>query len=298
MKKLAFVALLASLGLLSACGDDGGRTTPPVDSGTTPPVDSGTTPPLTDSGTTPMEDAFVPMPPEGRTTVAPAAAVERLVGTWATESRFATIQTVPFLGDQRSVSRAWGLVSIAQVGDTLQMTERGCRVQVEGSTMTTIADAVPRSIEPQISTMEFVTEGGVISWIRPESAVSVGFRAAGPTDALPTEPTDPRVFDQDGDGNPGVTASISGIASGDVYVVQWARAWHEGTLGTSGPILGVNHADGSSQQTIGASTSLLDMDIPSRPDTNRADDTIRMIPLSGDYDCDRLVAESATIFGG
>jgi hypothetical protein len=292
MKKLAFLGLL-----LAACGDDGGRTSP-TDSGTTPTVDSGTGP-TTDSGTTPTEDASVPMPPEGRTTVAPAAAIERLVGTWAMESRFATIQTVPFLGDQRSVSRAWGLVQIAQVGDALQMTERGCRVQIEGgSTMTSIDDAVPRSIDPQVSTLEFVTEAGAISWIRPESATAVGFRAGGPTDALPMASTDPRVFDQDGDGQPGVTVSVSGLASGDVYVVQWQRSWYQGALGTSGPVLGENHSDASSQRTIGASTSLLEMDIPSRADTNRADSTVRFVPLTGEYDCDRLVSEAGSIFGG
>lgn len=293
MKKLAFLGLL-----LAACGDDGGRTTP-TDSGTAPTVDAGSTP-TTDSGTPmPTGDAALPMPPEGRTTVAPAAAIERLVGTWGMESRFATIQTVPFLGDQRSVSRAWGLVEIVQVGDALQMTERGCRVQIEGgSTMTAIDDAVPRSIEPQVSTLEFVTEGGAISWIRPESATAVGFRAGSPTDALPMASTDPRVFDQDGDGQPGVTVSVSGLASGDVYVVQWQRSWYQGALGTSGPVLGENHSDASTQRTIGASTSLLEMDIPSRADTNRADSTVRFVPLTGEYDCDRLVGEASTIFGG
>ncbi len=293
MKKLAFLGIL-----LAACGgDDGGRVTPGTDAGATPGADAGTTPMV--DASTPMEDATTPMPPAGRTTVAPPAAIERLVGRWALESRAATIQTVPILGDQRSVSRAWGLVEVAQVGDALQMTERGCRVQIEGgSTMTTIADAVPRSIDPQVATLEFVTAGDSITWIRPETAAAVGFRAAGPSDALPTSASDPRVFDQDGDGQPGVTVSISGLASGDVYIVQWNRAWYQGVLAGSGPLMAENHAEASSQRTIGASNTLLQMDVPSRADPSPADNTVRLVPLPEAYDCDRLVAEAATIFGG
>jgi hypothetical protein len=295
MKKLAFLGIL-----LAACGggDDDRPPTTGTDSGS--PVvgtDAGTPIPGVDASTPSTPDAG--SPPEGRTTVAPAAAIERLVGTWAMESRFATIQTVPFLGDQRSVSTAWGVVEIDQVGDALQMTERGCRVQIGGgSTMTTIDDAVPRSIEPRIATLEFVESAGSWTWVRPELATAIGFRAAGPTDELPADATDPRVFDQDGDGQPGVTVSVSGLAMGDVYVVQWQRGWYEGPLGTDGPLMGENHADASSQRTIGASTMLLQMDIPSRADTDRSDATLRLLPLTGEYDCDRLVAESATIFGG
>ncbi|MEZ4249887.1 MAG: hypothetical protein R3B99_16775 [Polyangiales bacterium] len=295
MKKLAFLGIL-----LAACGGDDER--PPVggtDSGVPMmTTDSGTTPtPMVDAGMMELPDAG--RPPEGRTPVAPEAAVSRLVGTWAMESRFATIQSVPILGDQRSVSRAWGLVQIEQVGETLRMTESGCRVQIEGgSTETTISDDVPRSIDPQVAILEFVTEGDSITWVRPEVGTAVGFRPGGPTDALPDAASDARVFDQDGDGQPGVTVTVSGLASGEVYVVQWQRAWYQGQLTESGPLVGENHAEASTQKTIGASTSLLMMNVPSRPDTDRTDDVVRLIPLTGEYDCDRLVSEATTVFGG
>jgi hypothetical protein len=40
------------------------------------------------------------------------------------------------------------------------------------------------------------------------------------TDPLPTDPLDPRVIDEDGDGNPGITVNLSGIAPGSIYSVQ------------------------------------------------------------------------------
>ncbi|MBX3250750.1 MAG: hypothetical protein KF901_26460 [Myxococcales bacterium] len=291
------------LGLVLAlgCGDDD-RPSSEVDAGAPPTgTDAGPTP-VADGGPVTGEDAGSPgfdagPPPADRTTVAPEAARERMVGTWALEARFATIQTVPFLGDQRSVSRAWGLVDISPEGETLVLTERGCRVQIEGggSTTTTIRDAVPRSVEPRPVTLEFA-DGGA-TWIRPEIANAIGFHASGPTDALPMDASDPRVYDQDGDGHPGVTVSISGLASGDLYVVQWQRGWYRGQVGTSGPILGENLADGGSQRPIGGTNSILQMDIPSRSDENRSDNTLRLIPLTGEYDCDRLVAEAESVFG-
>jgi len=40
------------------------------------------------------------------------------------------------------------------------------------------------------------------------------------TDALPTTVTDPRVIDEDQDGNPGITINITGLVTGSLYSVQ------------------------------------------------------------------------------
>ena len=278
-------------------GTDAGAVTPGTDAGSvTPGADAGSVTPGTDAGTPPSLDAGAP--PEGRTTTAPPEAVEQLVGTFALESRFATISMVPFLGDQHSVSTAWGLVTIEQVGETLQMTERGCHVETEGgSTMTTIPDAVPQSIPPRVATLEFLSEGGSLRWFRPEVAVAVGWEASSPADMLPQSADDPRVVDADGDGNPGVTVSISGLASGDVYVVQWQRGWYEGTLGGgAGTLTGQNHGGGSEQKTIGASNSILEMDVPQRPDPDTSDNTLQLVPVDAGMDCAGLIAAGDGLF--
>lgn len=247
--------------------------------GATPP------PPPTDAGT----------PPVGSSTTAPPEAIERLAGSFAIETTFATISMVPFLGDQENLARSWGLAEITQEGETLVMSERGCRVVSEGSSAT-IPDAVPQSIEPRVATLEFATEGSVTRWVRPDLATPIGWTPASPSDALPETADDPRVIDQDGDGQPGVTVNVSGIASGDVYVVQWQRGWYEGELGDGTEVSGANHAAGSEQRTIGASSTLLEMDVPQRPAPDTSMNRVRLIPIDAGYDCARLLAEADALF--
>lgn len=289
--------LLMAAAMLAGCGDDG-RTTDPGD--TVPPATDGGPVATTDAGPTPATDGSAPAPadmgtpPSGSSTTAPAEAIERMVGSFALETTFGTIAMVPFLGDQMHLNRAWGLVDIVQEGDTLVMTERGCHVESEGSDAS-IPDAVPQSIEPRVATLEFVSEGA-LRWVRPETSVAVGWTPASESDSIPQTADDPRVIDQDGDGQPGVTVNVSGLASGDVYVVQWQRGWYEGELGSSGEITGENHGSGSEQKTIGASTSLLEMDVANRPNPDTSMNRVRLIPIDAGYDCDRLLAEADAIF--
>lgn len=44
-------------------------------------------------------------------------------------------------------------------------------------------------------------------------------------ESLPTVASDPRVLDQDGDGEPGVTISVRGLIDGEVFVAQ--KGWSE-----------------------------------------------------------------------
>jgi hypothetical protein len=274
------------------------------DGGTMTGADGGPRP-VADGGPLPVVDAGVDggptLPPDagqGSTTLPPGAA-ERLVGTWAMRSSFATLQMLPFLGEQRSVTTSYGIVRIEAAGDGLQITDHGCHVETGGGggASSEIPDAVPRSVPPQTSMLEFLESGGAWRVRRPVQPVPVGFRAAHDMDALPTMASDPRVWDQDEDGQPGVTVRVSGLASGDVYVVQWTRGFWEAPLSGSGELRGESFDAGSAQRTIGASNPILNMTIDSRPDTRTSDNVVRLIPLTGTYDCDRLMSERRSLFG-
>lgn len=72
-----------------------------------------------------------------------------------------------------------------------------------------------------------------------------------------TSPHAERIFDMDGDGNPGITSIISGAVSGEVYVIQ------RKTVTTSGVVLGANRMFGLSVNTnelvqLGNNNALLD----------------------------------------
>ncbi len=40
------------------------------------------------------------------------------------------------------------------------------------------------------------------------------------TEALPTDPSDPRVLDEDADGKPGLTLQVTGLLDGEIYVAS------------------------------------------------------------------------------
>jgi hypothetical protein len=78
-----------------------------------------------------------------------------------------------------------------------------------------IPDAYKRILKPL--TAHGVYDGDLLR-ISPIVEV-VGAHLTDPaTEALPTDPTDPRLFDEDGDGKPGVTIKVQGL--GDAYVTQ------------------------------------------------------------------------------
>jgi hypothetical protein len=79
-------------------------------------------------------------------------------------------------------------------------------------------------------------------------------------EALPEDATDPRVYDQDQDGKPGVTVQISGILDGDVQLVQRVTSRLSGTR-IDDRLTGL--VSWSTEDSIlSASNPLLEMPIP------------------------------------
>jgi hypothetical protein len=62
--------------------------------------------------------------------------------------------------------------------------------------------------------------GSELRIFQPERVMVVGARMKNERAPLPEKPNDPRVFDQDHDGHPGMTVRISGWVDGYVYIVQ------------------------------------------------------------------------------
>lgn len=269
-----------------------------ADSSTTPD-DSSASPrdASTDETNTPVIDA-APIEPDAGKTV-PDEVATKLVGAWAMRSRTASIQDLPFVGKTPSTSVALGLVTIEKKGDALQILETGCRVRIESTSTlakTEIPDAVPRSVPTQTALLRAWTSGATIEVVRDETALGIGVKLLDAmTEALPDKSTDPRVWDQDKDGNPGVTAKVSGFATGDVYVVQRQRdAWH-GKLDPDGSIRALL-TDRSEQSTIGASNPALNQNIKSSADPDASKSNLRLVRLTKTYDCEALIADEGKLF--
>ena len=161
-----------------------------------------------------------------------------------------------------------------------------------------ISDAATQAIVPVDTPVE-VTEGdGTLLVERPATPTGIGIELEDPAnDVLPTDPDDPRIFDADGDGNPGITSSVrvTDDLRGEIYLAR--REIFAYDLTQVGPDrLEGTITDSSEQLVLGASNDAfltpaqwVQIDDPARNPViwQRVDD---------EWDCDRLAAEREDLF--
>jgi hypothetical protein len=221
-----------------------------------------------------------------------------VVGVYAGKMVVATLQELPLLGPAESTATSFGLATIARNGEGFELTETGCRIEVSstGAVTTTIPDVIPETTPPAVSELAFAMQGDDIVWSRPESVTLIGVDLDDPVnDELPTAGDDPRVFDQDQDSNPGVTVMVSGLASGDIYVVQRNRAAYGGRLDGPGRLSGLV-SDSSDQSVVGSSNPVLNQNIPTEPHEDPSLSTVELVRVDDSYDCDKVLAEQENLF--
>ena len=197
----------------------------------------------------------------------PAPAEPDMTGRWVVAQLTTTAAKVPVIGEINARTRMVALHDLAQEGDRVRGDGVLCRLDIDsGSSFvdTKLPEAFKNSLpRPRIDAV--IERGDDGTRFRTGRAlVVVGAKLEKPDEALPTSPRDPRVFDQDGDGKPGVTIVIEGIVSGKIYVAQ--RSWTR--------LAGKRHGDGSlsgtvyfdnEQAILGTTSSMLDDPPSQRP---------------------------------
>lgn len=193
---------LALLFLVACGGKDG---TDPIEFEIAEVEDSGV--PL-DSGETGDTDTGEAEPPVDRMTMAGVEVISTIV---TDPSGFTTDQ-------ETSITTSWVLVAWERSGIEVTWTETLCGIESSEvfSTTTSFSDAF-------VETMPVRERSGTLS----EASIGAGF-VGGPFvdlvsveledpvgEALPEEPDDARVLDQDGDGRPGVTVVIDNALLGE-----------------------------------------------------------------------------------
>ena len=246
-------------------------------------------------------DVPVATPDAGAVDRPPSALVDALVGTWATRVRGATVQTAPIIGMVRTSSSAFGLAVITRTPEgELSITERACRVTFDRSTLgqTSLEDRAVQSVAPSTAPLRFVRVGAAWRWQRAARTVAVGWRPmTSAEETLPAAATDARVYDADGDGNPGVSVRIQSLLiNGFVYVVQAQRGALDGDWDAAGAPRAVNNPAGSTQRTVGASVRTLEADLPSAVDASAAANAVTLARLPPGADCASLIAALPTLF--
>jgi hypothetical protein len=136
-----------------------------------------------------------------------------LTGTWAqfTPARIKMTAGTLTPNPQCVVAPAYIKVDVTQTGDQVDATFTTCFVtlapvkSIAGNVTDTAPPAFVSAIPPVHATFSLASVALGALFDPPQSIVVSGANLVHPTDALPTDPNDPRVVDSDGDGRPGVT---------------------------------------------------------------------------------------------
>jgi hypothetical protein len=163
---------------------------------------------------------------------------------------------------------------------------------------TSISDAATQAIRPPSTPVEVEEVDGVLTIHRPATPTPVGVRLANPAeDPLPTDPADPRVVDDDGDGNPGITVRIKVTEDlqGELYIARREIFAYDAALVSPDRLEGTV-TDRSEQLVIGASNPIFATSKAQWVQlADLSQSPIVLVRVDETWDCDRLAAERATL---
>jgi hypothetical protein len=162
---------------------------------------------------------------------------------------------------------------------------------------TVFSDAATQAIQPRGAICTAYEENGVWKLYRPATATLNGI-GGDPNAPLSMDRNDPLISDDDHDGKPGVTVSVTlfGVIKGEIYIARREIFANDMALYSDGSLRG-NVIDDSEQLVLGASLPFLDT--PNNPPQRRDPglNPIILIPVSGDIDtCEELVAMRDSLF--
>lgn len=158
-------------------------------------------------------------------------------------------------------------------------------------------DEFTRAIIPKEVEMEVMETNGELLIHRPETPTLLGVDLPHYTANFPSDPTDPRFVDSDGDGKPGVTVNLTmgRFLNEELYIARKEIFSYDLKMWSNGIMAGVVR-DRSQQYIIGATKQSLVK--PQNPIQNMdlSKSPIYLIPMKQDLDCDQLKAQRHKYF--
>lgn len=161
-----------------------------------------------------------------------------------------------------------------------------------------ISDAATQAILPIATPVEVTEVDGELHVVRPPTPTPIGIRMEDPAnESLPDDPDDPRIFDADGDGNPGVTSTVkvSEDLQGEIYLARREIFSYDVTQRGPDQLVG-SITDSSEQLILGASNDAfltpaqwVQVDDPSL-------NPVIWERVDADWDCERLATERDRLF--
>lgn len=197
-----------------------------------------------------------------------------------------------------TVSTAYQKVDVEQRGERLQLTTEFCDIEMENTApgvQPHLSQAFIDSLEPNTRPARIVANGDSWTVQIPKMWDVHGVRLDDPeNDDLPEDGDDPRVFDQDGDGNPGFTLVLEGTLGGKMYLAQ--RIWDqmEGQLSDGNDQIEGPVQWDSEQSVLEASRRILRSSPTTDPDLERSN--FEMVRLDEDLSCAQLLDRKESLF--
>jgi hypothetical protein len=224
-----------------------------------------------------------------------------LSGVWAGLKVLSDSATFPLVGGLARTTTLVQRLTVTQTGNALEISSTYCTANFDnGPALTTTIDpAFVRSLDAVTARASLDASGTPARFAQAWSVEVHGVRLDSPeTDPLPTSASDPRVFDQDGDGKPGITvhACALGAITGDVYVVERLRTRLEGEVVTPDWIEG--RVEGTVEQVIlGATSAVFLGSILSHPDPISANSYFILQRIDPAWACEEILLRQASLFG-
>ena len=214
-----------------------------------------------------------------------------LTGRWITIQHLETYALLPLIGEIRITTTIALYSDVVQHGATLILTDAYCFTDVGVSTdlfATDVPDGVMQSLRPDPRHAELVADGDRICLIQDWHTEVRGAKLENPVhDPLPISSSDPRLVDQEGDGEMGITIPVElvGLLSGETYATQRFRYRLEGDLIDSDTIAG--YVDWTTEQSlVGATDALFFMPYTQYTDPDPEKHRFVMMRVDETWDCE------------
>lgn len=202
-----------------------------------------------------------------------------LSGTWQIDYLSTAETKIPIVGSFDTTTRATLVAEMEQRGTDLEIVTRVCSLELS-SDMPLAQPVAPPAFGESLPAVERRGElrqrdGDWQIRIFP-TWETAGVRLEDPeNEELPDDADDPRVFDQEGDGNPGATILVEGILDAEIYIVQ--RSWDS----WRGQVRNENLIEGglrwfTEQSVIGATHRLVRRQPKATPHPDQSKNIFRM----------------------
>lgn len=221
--------------------------------------------------------------------------------TEALVGRFAHYDVVAYEDDtMKTLIISTGFADLEMRDGELWNVQQFCHADTvtDQSIEVSISDAATRAIVPIATPVEVTEVDGKLRVVRPETPTPIGIKMDDPAnEKLPTDPNDPRIFDADGDGNPGVTSSVKVTEDlkGEIYLAR-REIFKYDVVQESDDLLSGTITDSSEQLIVGATNDIFKVPAQWKQIDDPERNPVIWKRVDADWDCERLARERDTLF--